>query len=90
MFERIEKDVLKYPNLTYTRDLQVWHEFIRRTPEEYCTWKDNVKKECEILTRINSKDSYNALKNSGFKVIFRDENRSQEETVKPAEEVFGI
>ena len=38
MFERIEKDVLKYPNLTYTRD----------------------------------------------------ENRSQEETVKLAEEVFGI
>ena len=25
----------EYPNLTYTRDLQDWSEFIRRTPDEY-------------------------------------------------------
>ena len=170
-----ELDSKEFPNLTYTRDLQDWHEFIRRTPDEYCTWIDNVKKECEIvelqiideiledpenrtkkifvdtnisletlhkisdnrhvlvmlsdpdisvsrffdrpdpekqflyqlmleepdpkealdnyreiLTRINSKDSYNALKTSGFEVILRDENRSQKETVRLAEEVFGI
>ncbi len=29
-----ELDSREFPNLTYTRDLQDWHEFIRRTPEE--------------------------------------------------------
>lgn len=170
-----ELDSKEFPNLTYTRDLEDWHEFIRRTPDEYVTWINNVKKECEIvelqileellakpenreklifvdtnicletlrkitddkhvlimladpeisvsrffdrpdkekqflyqlmleepdpqaaldnyreiLTRINSKESYEELENSGFKVIYRDENRTQEETMKLAEEVFGI
>ena len=44
----------------------------------------------EILTRINSKENYDKLENSGFKVIYRDENRSEDETVKLAEEIFGI
>lgn len=39
----------EFPNLTYTRDLEDWHDFIRRTPEEYESWIDNVSKECEIL-----------------------------------------
>ena len=38
-----------FPCLTYTRDLTDWHDFIRRTPEEYETWIDGVSKECEIL-----------------------------------------
>lgn len=38
-----------FPCLTYTRDLTDWHEFIRRTPEEYEAWIDGVSKECEIL-----------------------------------------
>ncbi len=170
-----ELDSKDFPNLTYTRDLQDWHEFIRRTPEEYVTWINNVKKECEIvelgileellgkpeshdkkvfvdtnicidtlhrisdtnhvlvmlsdpeisihrffdrpdpekqflyrlmleepdpqvaldnyreiLTRICSKECYDELENAGFKVIYRDENRSQEETVRLAEELLGI
>ena len=170
-----ELDAKEFPNLTYTRDLQDWHEFIRRTPDEYVTWINNVKKECEIvelqileeilpkpenqgklvfvdtnicietlhritdakhvlvmlsdpeisvkrffdrpdkekqflyqlmleepdpqaaldnyreiLTRICSKESYDELLNSGFPVIYRDENRTQEETVRLAEEIFGI
>ncbi len=170
-----ELDSREFPNLTYTRDLQDWHEFIRRTPDEYVTWLHNVKKECEtvelqmigellekpetqgkkvfadtnicvdtlhrisdprhvlvmmappetginrffdrpdaekqflyqlmleepdpqaaldnfreILTRIHSKESYDELLNSGFKIIYRDENRSQEETVLLAEEIFGL
>lgn len=170
-----ELDSKEFPNLTYTRDLKDWHDFIRRTPDEYVTWINNVKKECEtveldilkelledpkvrdkkifvdtnisietlhsisdedhvivmlsdpqisvsrffdrpdpekqflyklmleeenpqaaldnyrkILTRINSKDNYDKLENSGFKVIYRDENRSEEETLKLAEEIFGI
>ena len=170
-----ELDSNEFPNLTYTRDLKDWHEFIRRTPDEYVSWINNVKKECEIvelqileellnkhevqgkkifvdtnicietlhrisddkhvlvmlsdpeigitrffdrpdpekqflyqlmleepdpqaaldnyreiLTRICSKESYDELENSGFKVIYRDENRTQEETVLLAEELLGI
>ncbi len=170
-----ELDSREFPNLTYTRDLEDWHEFIRRTPDEYVTWIDNVKKECEIvelkileellakpgmrekkifvdtnicietlrkisdtehvlvmlsdpsisihrffdrpdpekqflyqlmleepdpqaaldnyreiLTRICSQESYDELENSGFKVIYRDEKRSEEETVLLAEKLLGI
>ena len=170
-----ELDSREFPNLTYTRDLQDWHEFIRRTPDEYVTWLENVKKECEIvelqileellaspeaagkkifvdtnicietlhrisdtqhvlvmladpeigihrffdrpdpekqflyrlmleepdpqaaldnyreiLTRVMSKESYDELLNSRFKVLFRDEDRSQEETAALAEEIFCI
>lgn len=42
-------DRTDFPCLTYTRDLQDWHDFIRRTPEEYEAWIDGVAKECEIL-----------------------------------------
>ena len=170
-----ELDSREFPNLTYTRDLEDWHEFIRRTPDEYVTWINNVKKECEIvefqileellqkpeaqdkkifvdtnicietlhkisdtnhvlvmladndiairrffdrpdpekqflyqlmleepdpqaaldnyreiLTRICSQEAYDELENCGFKKIYRDENRSQEETVVLAEELLGI
>lgn len=44
-----ELDSKDFPNLTYTRDLQDWHDFIRRTPDEYLTWVKNVKKECETV-----------------------------------------
>jgi hypothetical protein len=44
-----ELDSKEFPNLCYTRDLQDWHEFIRRTPEQYITWLKNTKKECEII-----------------------------------------
>ena len=39
----------EFPCLTYTRDLEDWHDFIRRTPEEYAAWIDGASKECEIL-----------------------------------------
>ena len=170
-----ELDSREFPNLTYTRDLEDWHEFIRRTPDEYVTWINNVRKECEIvelqileellqkpeaqgkkifvdtnisietlhkisdvnhvlvmlsdkdisihrffdrpdpekqylyqlmleepdpqaaldnyreiLTRICSQEAYDEFENCGFKKIYRDENRSQEETVALAEELLGI
>ena len=174
--EKLEElDSKEFPNLTYTRDLKDWHDFIRRTPDEYVRWINDVKKECEIielgilkellekpeakdkkifvdtnisietlhrisdedhvvvmlsdpqisvsrffdrpdpekqflyqlmleepnpqaaldnyreiLTRINSKESYERLENCGFKVIYRDENRTHEETVKLAEKIFSI
>lgn len=44
-----ELDAEEFPCLTYTRDLKDWHDFIRRTPEEYKAWIDGARKECEIL-----------------------------------------
>lgn len=174
--EKLEElDSKEFPNLTYTRDLEDWHEFIRRTPDEYYTWIVNVRKECEIveleiieellkkpehdgkkifvdtnisietlhkisdtdhvlvmlsdpeigvhrffdrpdaekqflyqlmleepdpqaaldnyreiLEKINSKDEYVNFEKSGFKVIYRDEDRTQEETVELAEELLNI
>ena len=170
-----ELDSREFPGLTYTRDLRDWHDFIRRTPDEYVTWLKNTTKECEIvelqiikelmdkpeaqgkkifvdtnicietlhrisdnrhvlvmladpeigihrffdrpdpekqflyrlmleepdpqaalenyreiLRRICSKESYDELLHSGFEVIFRDEDRSPEETVLLAEKIFGI
>lgn len=170
-----ELDSREFPNLTYTRDLRDWHDFIRRTPDEYVTWLNNVKKECEIvelqileelladpealekkvfadtnisigtlhrisdtdhvlvmlsdpeisirrffdrpdpekqflyrlmleepdpqaaldnyreiLTRVCSRESHDELLNAGFRVLYRDENRSQEETVALAEAIFGL
>lgn len=170
-----ELDSKDFPNLTYTRDLQDWHDFIRRTPDEYVAWIHNVQKECEIvelqileellskpesrerkifvdtnirietlhkisdtehvlvmladpeigihrffdrpdpekqflyqlmmeepdpqaaldnyreiLTRICSRENYEMLEKSGFKVIHRDENRTPEETVQLAEKLLNI
>ncbi len=42
-------DPAEFPCLTYTRDLEDWHDFIRRSPEEYEAWFDGVSKECERL-----------------------------------------
>ncbi len=39
----------EFPCLCYTRDLQDWHDFIRRTPDEYEAWVDGVAAECEKL-----------------------------------------
>lgn len=44
-----ELDRDKFPFVTYTRDLQDWRDFIRRTPDEYETWIEGSSKECEIL-----------------------------------------
>lgn len=44
-----ELDSREFPHLTYTRDLKDWHDFIRRTPDEYEEWIIGVSKECEIL-----------------------------------------
>ncbi|MBR6186732.1 MAG: hypothetical protein IKQ41_10785 [Clostridia bacterium] len=44
-----ELDAREFPCLTYTRDLKDWHDFIRRSPQEYKAWIDGAKKECEIL-----------------------------------------
>ena len=42
-------DPKEFPGLTYTRDLQDWHDFVRRTPDEYEAWINRTSKECETL-----------------------------------------
>ena len=44
-----ELDCRQFPYVTYTRDLQDWHDFVRRTPDEYEAWIDGSSRECEIL-----------------------------------------
>lgn len=39
----------EFPALTYSRDLKDWRQFIRRTPDEYELWVNEVTKECTIL-----------------------------------------
>lgn len=38
-----------FPALTYTRDLKDWTHFIRRSPDEYEKWINDVIKECTII-----------------------------------------
>ena len=166
-----ELDKEEFPCLTYTRDLEDWHDFIRRTPQEYKAWIDGAKKECEVLelrmlpdicsqgkpvfvdTNISianlhkiapenhtvvlladpkisisrffdrpdpekqflyklmleepdpqkaldnyrqglelicSQESYDNLLNSGFHVIYKDENRTIEQTVTLIDEAMGL
>ena len=68
-----KRDKNEFPCLCYTRDLQDWREFIRRTPEEYASWIDGVAKECEILELQILKE----LKKQGHR-IFADTNISIE------------
>ena len=164
-------DSKAFPGLTYTRDLQDWHDFVRRTPDEYEAWINRTSKECEplelrmleeicaqgkpvfvdtnicvetlreisdedhvlimladpeisvnrffnrpdrdkqflyrllmeeenperalenfrqCLARINSPENYDRFLHSGFRVILRDENRSEEETLALAEKLLGL
>ena len=71
LLDTLDKE--EFPNLTYTRDLEDWHDFIRRSPEEYKAWIDGVTKECEILELKILED----LSSQGRK-IFVDTNISLE------------
>ena len=68
-----ELDKEEFPALCYTRDLTDWHDFIRRSPEEYEAWFDAAGRECEIL----EKRILSGLTGQG-KPIFVDTNISLE------------
>ena len=42
-------DSREFPGLTYSRDLQDWGDFVRRTPDEYEAWINCTTLECEKL-----------------------------------------
>ena len=42
-------DSREFPCLCYTQNMKDWHDFIRRTPEEYESWVDGAAAECEKL-----------------------------------------
>lgn len=44
----------------------------------------------ECLSRINSRENYDAFLNSGFNVLLRDDSRSLEETLAIVEGLFGL
>ncbi len=44
-----ELDKAEFPCLTYTRDLENWSDFIRRTPDQYAAWIAGCEKECTVL-----------------------------------------
>ena len=75
----------EFPFLTYTRDLKDWHDFIRRSPEEYKTWMDGVSIECEIL-ELRLLDELKEQK----KPVFADTNISIEtlKKITPADHVL--
>lgn len=63
----------EFPYLAYTKNLKDWHDFIRRTPDEYETWINGSAKECEKLELRILED----LSKQG-KPIFVDTNISLE------------
>lgn len=78
--EQLDKD--EFPGLCYTRDLQDWRHFIRRTPEEYEAWIKRTARECEILElRILEE-----LAQKEDKLIFVDTNISLETLKKISDE----
>ena len=68
LLERL--DAQEFPNLTYTRDLRDWGEFVRRNPDEYEAWVNGVTKECTVLEIEILKDLVSRTK----KKIFVDTN----------------
>jgi hypothetical protein len=75
-----ELDSREFPCVTYTRDLEDWHDFIRRSPEEYKAWIDGAARECEILELRILKDLV-----TQDKPVFVDTNISVETLKEIAE-----
>ena len=65
--------VEEFPGLCYTRDLVDWHDFVRRSPQEYFDWTETVAKECEKIELLMLPD----IASQG-KPVFVDTNISIE------------
>lgn len=68
-----ELDKTQFPGVTYTRDLEDWHDFVRRTPDEYEAWISRTSKECETLELRILRDLQ-----TGGRPVFVDTNISIE------------
>lgn len=44
-----ELDKKEFPCLTYTRDIENWSDFVRRSPDEYEKWIEGCTRECTVL-----------------------------------------
>lgn len=75
----LDKD--EFPGLTYTRDLRDWHDFVRRTPDEYEAWVRRTSKECEKLEL----QMLSTLSTQG-KMVFVDTNVSVETLKKVSDD----
>ena len=74
-------DKKEFPFLQYTRELTDWHDFIRRTPDEYEAWINGTSKECE---RLELKILEELSAQEPNKPIFVDTNISVETLKKVA------
>jgi hypothetical protein len=68
------------------KEKQFLYQLMMEEPDPQASL-DNYRK---ILTQVNSQEAYDELMHSGFRVLLRDEERTQGETVLLAEEIFGI
>ncbi len=64
-----------FPALSYTKELKDWHDFVRRTPDEYEKWIIDVTKECEIIELQILEE---LVANNKDQLIFVDTNISLE------------
>ena len=68
------------------REKQFLYQLLMKEPDPDAAMA-NFRRGLEL---INSQEKYDYYKNCGFKVIYRDENRTQEETMALAEEIFKL
>ena len=86
-------DSTEFPFLTYTRDLEDLHDFIRRTPEEYKAWMDEDYKAAWesylALCKLSASDFYSKmLPKVGLKVPF--EKGCLDKTVEVISKKLGL
>lgn len=86
----------EYPNLTYTRDLKDWAEFIRRTPDEYEAWFDGVTEECakleiKILEQLASETSQKIFVDTNIPVdVLRDVSDDNHVLIMLADPIISV
>ena len=68
------------------REKQFLYQLLMQEPDPEAAM-ENFR---EMLMRVNSKEEYDKLLYSGFKVLLRDDNRTIEETLRLVEEMMRL